>query len=124
MGLIGERDSNAPDDQRRLQGTDVVVTCRVGYALNPKKLRKSITESHSFFNNNHGTPTFLGASFQQNDGTATQSPLQLKTKHAAAFWNGGGLADIISGGVECEGVQFIPWNHEVPVQEQVRLNRR
>jgi hypothetical protein len=29
------------------------------------------------------------------------------------------LADIVSDGLECEGVQFIPWNYEIPVALQV-----
>lgn len=79
--------------------------CRVGYALNPKKLRKS-------------------GSIDVQTAPISQSSPESPTICAAvapveAIWRGGGLADIISDGIECEGVQFIPWNYEVPISQQV-----
>lgn len=79
--------------------------CRVGYALNPKKLRKS------------------GSIDVQTAPTSTLSSESAGICAVAtpteALWRGGGLADIISDGIECEGVQFIPWNYEVPISQQV-----
>ena len=79
--------------------------CRVGYALNPKKLRKS------------------GSIDVQTAPTSTMSSespsICAVATSTEALWRGGGLADIISDGLECEGVQFIPWNYEVPISQQV-----
>lgn len=79
--------------------------CRVGYALNPKKLRKS------------GSIDVQTAPISQS---LPESPTICATVPLLqAIWRGGGLADIISDGIECEGVQFIPWNYEVPISQQV-----
>ena len=93
--------------------------CIVGYALNPKKLRKSNSEIGDL------TPPTTSCRKQlpcKNDkdspslvplGTdvSVQSQLQL-------IWRGGGLADIVSGGLTCEGVQFVQWYPEIPANEQ------
>jgi len=82
--------------------------CRVGYALNAKKLRKGDDSgkdaTSKVVSAGHSTPSSSGAA----EGAAS-------TK----IWRGGGLADIISDGVEIDGVQFIPWDYEIPVHEQV-----
>lgn len=79
--------------------------CRVGYALNPKKLRKSGSIDVQ-------TATVRPSSSESTSICAVATPSE-------ALWRGGGLADIISDGIECEGVQFIPWNYEVPISQQV-----
>lgn len=122
--------------------------CSVGYALNPKKLRKSgleettnttqtnpsqstqqqeIASIHpSLHPSLHSSPCSSGS--VSNTAISTTSTSQLTSQancHATPLtntWRGGGLADIISGGLECEGVKFIPWNWEVPVAQQVRKN--
>ena len=82
--------------------------CNVGYALNPKKLRKSGIDE---------------ASKSSEQAAALSPPLldsrSVSNQSISPIWHGGGLADIISDGVECEGVKFIPWNYEVPISHQV-----
>ena len=85
--------------------------CRVGYALNPKKLRKSGSidvQTPSAPLSSSESPSIPALGIPGNLGISVE-----------ALWRGGGLADIISDGIECEGVQFIPWNFEVPIPLQV-----
>ncbi len=77
--------------------------CKVGYALNAKKLRKS----------------GAGSIFQTHE----KKSLKLGPH---ACWQGGGLSDILQFNVTgdgdsetCEGVQFLPWNWELPMDQQV-----
>ena len=62
--------------------------CRVAYALNPKKMRKS-----------------------DADHSATKD----------GIWHGGGLADILQVDAG-DGVQFIPFDFDKDVHEQVLLS--
>ena len=86
------------------------MTCNVGYALNPKKLRKSGIDDAGIISEQAAIITPLSSSGR----TAANQQL-------SPIWHGGGLADIISDGLECEGVKFISWNYEVPIPNQVRL---
>ena len=84
--------------------------CRVGYALNAKKLRKGEDGNKPKSKNVHSLgEIFLG----------TDPGQECKNRTETNIWRGGGLADIISDGEEIEGVQFIPWDYEVPVHQQV-----
>ena len=84
--------------------------CRVGYALNAKKLRKGEDSVKEKTKNVHSS----------SDLVLNKSPGQeCKKRTETSIWRGGGLADIISDGVEIEGVQFIPWDYEVPIHQQV-----
>jgi hypothetical protein len=82
--------------------------CRVGYALNPKKLRKSGSDE---------PPSQL----VQTPAVPSSSSHGNSSSNDDIIWRGGGLADIVSDGVECKGVKFIPWNYETPLSQQVRL---
>ena len=85
--------------------------CRVGYALNAKKLRKGEDSDKLKSKNVHSSgEIFLSKYPGQECKYRTEMP---------SIWRGGGLADIISDGEEIEGVQFIPWDYEVPVHQQV-----
>ena len=85
--------------------------CRVGYALNAKKLRKGEdSDKPKTSKNVHST----------SGSVLSKYPGQECTKRTEmSIWRGGGLADIISDGEAIEGVQFIPWDYEVPVHQQV-----
>lgn len=85
--------------------------CRVGYALNPKKLRKSGSDVLS-------TPSVQTTAAQTSSAHANCSNI-CELKATGFVWRGGGLADIISDGIECNGVKFIPWNYELPLSKQV-----
>ena len=90
------------------QGTSNI--CRVGYALNAKKLRKGEDSDKEKSKSVHSlSDLFLGKS----SGPAC------KKRTETSIWRGGGLADIISDGEAIEGVQFIPWDYEVPIHQQV-----
>lgn len=94
--------------------------CRVGYALNPKKLRKG---------NDSGKDATVRSDPSSSIHILSNSPAReeklspsMNNDHQKAstrMWRGGGLADIISAGVEIDGVQFIPWDYEVPLNQQV-----
>ena len=76
--------------------------CHVGYALNPKKLRKSDDCVVSY-----SVPT----------SSATCKPKLDR-------WSGGGLADILhvhdgSGQAVNNEITFIAWDWEIPLEEQV-----
>ena len=87
------------------------IICRVGYALNAKKLRKGEdSDKPKASKNVHST----------SGSVLSKYPVQECTKRTeTSIWRGGGLADIISDGEAIEGVQFIPWDYEVPVHQQV-----
>jgi hypothetical protein len=74
--------------------------CRVGYALNPKKLRRAV----------------LAVAEGVDAGNKKEI---VREKH---IWRGGGLADILElppdGSLEEELVEFLPWDPDVPVSEQ------
>lgn len=84
------------------------MTCNVGYALNPKKLRKSGIDEAGISSDQASiiTPLSSGSHIAVS-------------QQVSPIWHGGGLADIISDGLECEGVKFISWNYEVPISHQV-----
>lgn len=66
--------------------------CRVGYALNPKKLRKSSVDKT----------------------LASSNPLpDSPVKKVVGEWRGGGLSDILDN-LENDTVHFSIWDHEVP----------
>ena len=65
--------------------------CRVGYALNPKKLRKSGINSSDVNIYANGNKK----------------------------WKGGGLADILLHQIQ-DGVSFDAYNFDIPVEEEVR----
>ena len=69
--------------------------CRVGYALNPKKLRKSSMDNTLAANN-----------------SLPDSPVKV-----ASEWRGGGLSDILDN-IDNDTVQFRIWDHEVPLELQ------
>lgn len=70
--------------------------CRVGYALNPKKLRKS----------------------SMDNTLAASNPLpDSPSKKVIGEWRGGGLSDILDN-IENDTVQFSIWDHEVPMHLQ------
>lgn len=91
--------------------------CSVGYALNPKKLRKSGLDETT-----HQEPATPQQISPRSSSTSSSCPTANQTNPLTNIWRGGGLADIISGGLECEGVKFIPWNYDVPIALQVRKN--
>ena len=86
--------------------------CRVGYALNPKKLRKSGSDAIS----TQSVQTTAAPTSSTHEGCSNVC----EVKDSGFIWHGGGLADIISDGIECNGVKFIPWNYELPLSQQVR----
>lgn len=72
--------------------------CRVAYALNAKKLRKSDAVS--------------GSSLSQSPQSS--SPLQMiPDAQAVPLWNGGGLADIITTSNHRDGVCFVPFKYNI-----------
>jgi hypothetical protein len=109
--------------------------CCVGYALNPKKLRKSGSgpDEQSLskddgkgsvnLNDNssaaHSSSSGSSSSGISSDANNSDSIRNSRNNNEEQIWRGGGLADIVSDGLECEGVQFIPWNYEIPVALQV-----
>jgi hypothetical protein len=111
--------------------------CCVGYALNPKKLRKSGSgpDEQSLLKNNgnglanlndilsaaHSSSSSSSSSSSgiSSDANNSDSIRNSRNNNEEQVWRGGGLADIVSDGLECEGVQFIPWNYEIPVALQV-----
>lgn len=75
--------------------------CLVGYALNPKKMRKSSKELiHR----------------QAVDGSSSSS----QGKKTEVEWCGGGLADILENNADpvIDGVQFFPWDQDIPPLQQ------
>mmetsp|Transcript_36315 Transcript_36315/g.34318 ORF Transcript_36315/g.34318 Transcript_36315/m.34318 type:complete len:139 (-) Transcript_36315:1494-1910(-) len=109
--------------------------CCVGYALNPKKLRKSGREpdekslsrdnaAGSINHNNdslsvaHSSSSSSGSINSNADNSNSSICNSRNNNDSEQTWRGGGLADIVSDGLECEGVQFIPWNYEIPVALQ------
>ena len=91
------------------QGTNTI--CRVGYALNAKKLRKGDDSDKQKSKNVHSLRESLFGNYPGHQGKTRSTE--------TSIWRGGGLADIISAGEEIEGVQFIPWDYEIPVHQQV-----
>ena len=94
--------------------------CRVGYALNPKKLRKSGLETNSpklddVCHESHLTKGNERSNSLVDDDTLNTGSANSKYTH----WKGGGLADIICDGAEYEGVQFVPWDFDIPATKQV-----
>ena len=67
--------------------------CKVGYALNPKKMRKS--------------------------GTDPSDDNMLCT-NGTKKWKGGGLADILQHQIQ-DGVSFDAYNFDIPVEDEVRF---
>ena len=98
--------------------------CAVGYALNPKKLRKSSLDDASVLTTGLGLPleqsSEQSSTIQSPSSGSSQLQLSPRINSSGSVWRGGGLSDIISDGLECEGVKFIPWNYEVPISLQVR----
>ena len=96
----------------------------VGYALNPKKLRKSSLDDASVLTTGLGLPleqsSEQSSTIQSPSSGSSQLQLSPRINSSGSVWRGGGLSDIISDGLECEGVKFIPWNYEVPISLQVR----
>jgi hypothetical protein len=108
--------------------------CCVGYALNPKKLRKSgsgpdeksLSRDNAAGSINHNNDSLSVAhsssysgSINSNADNSSGICNSRNINDSEQIWRGGGLADIVSDGLECEGVQFIPWNYEIPVALQV-----
>jgi hypothetical protein len=103
--------------------------CIVGYALNPKKLRRG--------NSDAGDPSPRPDSARRQPQTALNLPkvgnaeitvisaaelcgsITSPRINSSAIWRGGGLADIVSIGTVYEGVQFVQWDPEIPPEEQV-----
>lgn len=81
-----------------MSDSDNAKICRVGYALNAKKLRRAAS---------------VATAGEQ------PAPQQQQSSRLGSPWRGGGLADILelepSAG---ELVQFIPWDHETPLECQ------
>lgn len=75
--------------------------------MNPKKLRKSGSDEPPF-------------QLTQTPAVPSSSSHCNSSGNDDAIWRGGGLADIVSDGVECKGVKFIPWNFETPMSQQVQ----
>ena len=76
----------------------------VGYALNPKKLRKSDTSSSSSSSSTLSSST-------SSSSSSSSSSLLLST-----VWKGGGLADIlINKKDDDDNVEFVPFNTELDI---------
>ena len=74
-------------DSKKIDGDRRII---VGYALNPKKLRKSDTSSSS--------------------SSSSSSSLLLST-----VWKGGGLADILINNKDDDDIEFVPFNTELEI---------
>eukprot|EP01031_Cornospumella_fuschlensis_P047769 gene47769-58520_t len=75
--------------------------CRVGYALNAKKLRRAASVT--------------------DEGSSKEKNSQTTSKSSQNTWRGGGLADILElepdSASPDELVQFIPYDFDTPVHE-------
>ena len=94
-----------------------MMICSVGYALNPKKLRKSGLDVDSVIVSSNAIQPEQSKVISSPSSGSNHMSSQRDT--VTSIWRGGGLADIISDGLECEGVKFIPWNYEIPISLQV-----
>lgn len=73
--------------------------CKVGYALNKKKLRKSSFDKKD--------------RVKANDTAVACAPIK-----SPAEWRGGGLADILDNSDDTGNIEFVEWNPEVPLNDQ------
>jgi inositol-1,3,4-trisphosphate 5/6-kinase/inositol-tetrakisphosphate 1-kinase len=98
-------------------------TCIVGYALNPKKLRRSgvSTEIQPFnSSNNNNISTNIDTIIESTNNEDINQIIDIIKQKP--IWKGGGLADILGDGKSIiDGVQFIPWDPEVPVHLQPKF---
>ena len=85
--------------------------CVVGYALNPKKLRKSAKKT-----SDAAESTSIEASSSSTPYTSQDTNFK---------WRGGGLSDILAAPIvdtELYPVRFVPWDYEKPLDEQPKFN--
>lgn len=71
--------------------------CRVGYALNAKKMRKSSLDTNTAINSN--------STASLKSGTTSE-------------WRGGGFADILEKNTDIDVIQFGLWDPDVPLTLQ------
>lgn len=98
---------------------DTVGQYRIGYALNPKKLRKSNVKKHS--GTSLESDSLLSTSYhgnKANDETKGDLSKSLHDVMGLRKWHGGGLADILNEPAIADQIIFHPWDPETPPDKQ------